>query len=955
MEYVEGSMDGEAYLQKHGKMELVSGLEVGLQVAKGLEIAHAKGICHLDLKPANLLLRQANGQWEVKIIDFGLSRVVTSLKNEAMAKSRSGKSMLMQEVFGTLDYAPPEQLGDIRHGRPGPHSDIFSFGATLYRLLSGENPRTINPLCLPNNPQLFQLLAQCLMADPSRRPSSAIELVERLEQIDPQVFDSFAMGTIDTSGGYKPAPVSSASVSSGGHVLQNWKKQREASFRSLFIQAQELIHSDANQAMEKWSEAREFAPELCDQEFGDWEIYIKEQIKVQQKAAKRREQFEQLYTTAQELVQNNPLKTLEKLEEARQFAADLCDESFQQLVNFAKEEQQRHRQFKQLCTSAKDLVKSNPMEALDKLVKAEKLAPHLCDKEFGKWVNEATQEQQRHQKFKQLYASARNLVKSNPAEALEKLTEAEKLAPNLCDKGFHQLKSDVIQKQQRRVTFGQLFDDAKKLALHNPQEAIVKLKKAQQIEQDLCNERFQDLVNYAVEKQRRLQFDALCSEAQDMASSDLSAAWKKLSEAKEFAPDLCNESFERWVQYVSEKYRHSQFNLAYREAQELSKSDPQSAQQKLLKLQQAAPDLCNEDFHKWVAYAENAANKGTRSVFGKIASVFSSIPQPKYAEIDARPIPSRFMSDAPSAPLWLKEEWQERMEFLRRIIDLYRPMWLPEHVARNESLDAVPGPRSGGSLVQLSDLPSGLRRKVILARDGSPLLEMVEIPAGKFLMGSDKPQREVYLHAYWIARTPVTNRMWQKFLQESGYQPPRDDHDGDYLKHWSGNKPPADKLDHPVVNVSYIAVWAFCDYYGLMLPSEAQWEKAARGVDGRIYPWGDQQPTPKLCNFSGSEIRDTTPVGKYPDGISPFGLVDCAGNVWEWCADEYSSNLLQELDPNSGRVIRFCNNRANSRLALRGGSFSHGTEAVRCAYRRSFTAGYCDNYIGFRPSQDEAL
>jgi serine/threonine-protein kinase len=183
MEYIADAIDGEEYLQKHGKMELVMGLEVGLQLAKGLEAAHAVGICHLDLKPANLLMRQVNDQLEVKIIDFGLSRVATSLKHEAVAKSYSDKSMFMQQVFGTLDYAPPEQLGDGRYGRPGPHSDIFSFGATLYRLLSGESPRTINPLCLPNNPNLFQLLAQCLMAEPSRRPSSASELVKILEGV----------------------------------------------------------------------------------------------------------------------------------------------------------------------------------------------------------------------------------------------------------------------------------------------------------------------------------------------------------------------------------------------------------------------------------------------------------------------------------------------------------------------------------------------------------------------------------------------------------------------------------------------------------------------------------------------------------------------------------------------------------------------------------------------------
>jgi serine/threonine protein kinase len=100
-----------------------------------------------------------------------------------MAKSRSGKSMFMQEIFGTLDYAPPEQLGDGRYGRPGPHSDIFSFGATLYRLLSGESPRRFHQRYLPDSAALCDVLADCLMDDPVCRPSSASELVQMLERV----------------------------------------------------------------------------------------------------------------------------------------------------------------------------------------------------------------------------------------------------------------------------------------------------------------------------------------------------------------------------------------------------------------------------------------------------------------------------------------------------------------------------------------------------------------------------------------------------------------------------------------------------------------------------------------------------------------------------------------------------------------------------------------------------
>jgi formylglycine-generating enzyme required for sulfatase activity len=298
---------------------------------------------------------------------------------------------------------------------------------------------------------------------------------------------------------------------------------------------------------------------------------------------------------------------------------------------------------------------------------------------------------------------------------------------------------------------------------------------------------------------------------------------------------------------------------------------------------------------------------------------------------------------------------------MQDLINHYRPDWLPQLVTRNQVMDEIPGPHIGGCLLQLPDLPiRGLRRKVILARDSSPLLELVEIPVGKFFMGSsehdemawdwEKPQCEVSLDTYWIARTPVTNLMWQKFVQESGYQPTTDDHDGDYLKHWHNGQPPSDKLEHPVVNVSYIAAWAFCDYYGLMLPSEAQWEKAARGVDGRLWPWGDQPPMPDICNFSNSQLDNTSSVDSFERSISPFGLLNCAGNVWEWCADQYNRYWLKELDPNAKHIVCYSNDRTN-RFSLKGGSYSSFAASVRCAFRDFSAATSCFDFFGFRPAQ----
>ncbi|MDM8564405.1 SUMF1/EgtB/PvdO family nonheme iron enzyme [Candidatus Halobeggiatoa sp. HSG11] len=170
-EYIEDALDGEAWLNKHGKLSVDAGLDIGLQVAEGLNIAHKADVYHLDLKPANLLLKQVEDKVIIKIIDFGLARVATSLKQQAIVtQARSGKSQLSQMIFGTLDYAPPEQLGKTQYGQPGIKSDVFAFGATLYRLLTNESPRFPHPRKLPDLPELQYLLLDCLEEHPDKRP-----------------------------------------------------------------------------------------------------------------------------------------------------------------------------------------------------------------------------------------------------------------------------------------------------------------------------------------------------------------------------------------------------------------------------------------------------------------------------------------------------------------------------------------------------------------------------------------------------------------------------------------------------------------------------------------------------------------------------------------------------------------------------------------------------------------
>lgn len=199
-------------------------------------------------------------------------------------------------------------------------------------------------------------------------------------------------------------------------------------------------------------------------------------------------------------------------------------------------------------------------------------------------------------------------------------------------------------------------------------------------------------------------------------------------------------------------------------------------------------------------------------------------------------------------------------------------------------------------------------------------MELCLVPAGGFLMGSPEgeghsdeyPQHTVHLDVYYIGRYPVTNAEYARFLSQTGRVTP----DGSGSYEWVGGTPPRGKGQHPVVIVSWHDAAAYCRWPGLFLPTEAEWEKAARGTDGRRYPRGDQDPTDRLCNFNDN-VGGTTPVGTYsPQGNSPYGCGDMASNVLEWCADRYAKGYYaQSPDENPTRPS------SGKQRVFRGGSW----------------------------------
>src|SRR5262245_30976232 len=206
---------------------------------------------------------------------------------------------------------------------------------------------------------------------------------------------------------------------------------------------------------------------------------------------------------------------------------------------------------------------------------------------------------------------------------------------------------------------------------------------------------------------------------------------------------------------------------------------------------------------------------------------------------------------------------------------------------------------------------------------------MVLVPAGEFIMGSEeaayydiaKPRHQVYLDAFYIDKYEVTNARFQQFVQATGYRTQAEREGGGKIR--TGAKTWADVPDatwraprgkgssiagleaHPVVQVSWHDAKAYCTWAGKRLPTEAEWEKAARGTDGRLYPWGNEFDGTRVnfcdrnCPFEWKDaavddgFRSTAPVGSYEAGKSPYGAYDMVGNVWEWVADWYDATYYR--------------------------------------------------------------
>lgn len=241
---------------------------------------------------------------------------------------------------------------------------------------------------------------------------------------------------------------------------------------------------------------------------------------------------------------------------------------------------------------------------------------------------------------------------------------------------------------------------------------------------------------------------------------------------------------------------------------------------------------------------------------------------------------------------------------------------------------------------------------------------LVYVPAGEFVMGSEdgwseeRPVHSVNLDAFWIYQTKVTNAMYAAFLNAEGNQTEwgvawLDAGDADVqIYHdsaaWQVN---SGYEEHPAVEVSWYSAAAYCQWAGVRLPTEAEWEKAARGTEGDIYPWGDSWNSGNAnASGAGDGYSGTSPVGSFPGGASPYGALDMAGNVWEWVADWYGRSYYRSSpneNPTGPESSRF--------RILRGGSWHVNSNSLRSANRHIHEPDSSHDVIGFRCAMSAEL
>lgn len=487
------------------------------------------------------------------------------------------------------------------------------------------------------------------------------------------------------------------------------------------------------------------------------------------------------------------------------------------------------------------------------------------------------------------------------------------------------IRGAQIQLEQNRL-------DAAEKSIRRLVELDPKNEQAAQLETQLANAQRQ-----AEQKLHAQQIDGLYADAQsNFGKNNLEAAERAL------AALLALDAFNARALELQEKIQDAH------KANARAQQENERKQQIDKLFADAQSDFLKQDFH--------AADKSLAALFALDASNASARKLQKQIQ-DARkravpttvPAPERIFAP-PGVPERAPGELVPRgaRHAERRYGGIPARYALPLAAVIVLGLLLLGGAFALGILNPGNATPSAKHAVENRGTDNAP---MVFVPAGEFLMGSaandsaaeqnEKPQHTVNLDAFWIDQHEVTNAQYARCVSAGSCQSPLSTASDSHTFYYGSS--PFD--NYPVIWVSWHDAHNYCAWASKQLPTEAQWEKAARGTDGRIYPWGNEFDPGRIS--VNPEVKDTVPVGKHPNGASPFGAVDMAGNVFEWAADRFdpgyytNSPRSNPQGPTTGEM-----------RVLRGGAWRNQND-IRTAHRTGEAPDYRDFFVGFRCAQPE--
>jgi len=887
MEHIEGH-DLRDRLAREGRLPPSEAIGILQQVLAALQYAHSRGVVHRDVKPANIMLGPAGS---VKVTDFGLAHL-TSERSD-VAHTRTGQTM------GTLKYMAPEQLRDTKNvdGR----ADLYSAGVVLYEMLTGQLPvgafRMASEIVPGLDPRLDDVILKALRTEPDERFAGAEDFSTALQRIldEPaapveKAEEEFEVADEDVTVlrvtdcpqcGHENEKTARLCARCGADLSHLFEPCPECGFE---------VRVDVSTCPE------------CDFDLKTWRRKARLTVMRHQKLVKQ-QVAEGRYDEA--------LAELRKLANLKGFLYEHVRESARNWIpNIEKRARIRHRQlFEAARRMEAERNYRKAIELLDQLPKDFRGASELRAKAeeqlaLGRSILDQAQEATR---------------KGDLDEAIALWTKAAEVWPR--DAQIQNTILELKNRQADRRMAAQYLREARQAAAkENYLEAIALCQRAQELMPD--NEEAEQLLErYRLEQSAHTSSEARRLSAFD-SSLEVPARRPRLTRAIKFGgmgltalllvllvvaliPSAERRAAARAAEARAlaaegdlagalERYRNilerygdtPAAEEATRRVEELGavleRCDAVQKEAEALfekgDLGGAAGryrTLCTEETlraslaHRNHALERLAAIVRRLTDRGRKLAEAGALDEARVALESAESV----ALDAPADLVRLRAQIEKALMTYRKAIERARAAMAAGRLAEAETALAAAAEAQ----------PSGAEARrlagVLLARKPPPK-GMVHIPPGPFVMGSDEgdpdeaPRRRAVIAGdYYLDVAEVTNAEYLKFVEAKGVKPP---------PHWRGGRPPEGEENLPVVNVTAAEAEAYAAWAGKRLPTEAEWERAARGADGRRYPWGDAwRRDAAVLDLSPS------PSGTCEADAAPSGCREMAGNVAEWTADRY--------------------------------------------------------------------